>query len=399
MGGQSDPALSAVCAFAPTRGVGADTDAVPDRSDSDVVVFLTGDVMTGRGIDQILRHPSDPALRESVVSDARTYVSLAEKANGPIPAPVDAAWPWGEAVALLDERKPDLRLLNLETSVTTNAEFAPRKAVHYRMNPDNIGCLSAVEPDVCALANNHVLDFGYRGLAETLRVLDAAGIGSAGAGSDISAAQRPAIVVVGGAVRVLVLSVGATSSGIPPGWAATESRPGVALLPDLSDRTAADIADRVLAGKRSGDVAIVSVHWGSNWGYEVGAEQIRFAHRLIDEGVDVIHGHSSHHARPIELYRGKLVLYGCGDTVDDYEGIGSYAAYRHELRLLYFASIDRATGRLTDLSMSPMRMRRMRLEHASGDEADWLRKTVERASRSFGTRVHTGLGGDLRVGG
>ena len=49
--------------------------------------------------------------------------------------------------------------------------------------------------------------------------------------------------------------------------------------------------------------------------------QIRFAHRLIDAGVDVVHGHSSHHPRPIEVYRGKLILYGCGDTIDDYEGI------------------------------------------------------------------------------
>jgi poly-gamma-glutamate synthesis protein (capsule biosynthesis protein) len=49
-----------------------------------------------------------------------------------------------------------------------------------------------------------------------------------------------------------------------------------------------------------------------------GAEpaQIRFTHRQIDEGVDVVHGHSSHHPRPIEVYRGKLILYGCGDTID-----------------------------------------------------------------------------------
>jgi poly-gamma-glutamate capsule biosynthesis protein CapA/YwtB (metallophosphatase superfamily) len=376
----------------------ADTVAVARGPESDVVVFVTGDVMTGRGIDQILRHPCDPTLREPVVSDARTYVRLAERTNGPIPAPVDPAWPWGDALALVNEANPDIRLLNLETSVTTSSEFAPRKAIHYRMHPDNIGCLTVIKPDVCALANNHVLDFGYQGLLETVRVLAGAQIRCAGAGLDVIEAERPAIVDVGDGTRAVIASIGATSSGIPPRWAATGRRPGVALIPELSDRTAAAVAARVLSEKRAGDLAIVSVHWGSNWGYDVDAGQIRFAHRLIDEGVDMVHGHSSHHPRPIEVYRDKLILYGCGDTVDDYEGIDTYESFRHELRLLYFASIDRASGRLTELSMKPMRMRRMRLELAPQDDAEWLRTTVEQASRRFDIRVRDSEDGWLRIG-
>ena len=104
----------------------------------DPVIFLCGDVMTGRGIDQILPHRGDPTLREPVVTDARTYVALAEKVNGPIPAPVDFGWPWGEAMPLIDECAPDVRLINLETSITAGGEFAPGKSVHYRMHPDNI---------------------------------------------------------------------------------------------------------------------------------------------------------------------------------------------------------------------------------------------------------------------
>ncbi|WP_084222957.1 CapA family protein [Mycolicibacterium holsaticum] len=356
-------------------------------ADTDVVVFLTGDVMTGRGIDQILPHPGDPTLRESVVSDARTYVALAERTNGSIPAPVDFAWPWGDAVAVLDQVQPDVRLINLETSITTSGKFAPGKAVHYRMHPDNIGCLAAIRPDVCALANNHVLDFGHRGLADTLEVLTRAEIGCAGVGSDVEQANEPVKVPVGESGQVVIASVGSVTSGIPARWAATGDQPGVALLPDLSGRTADAVANRMLAQKHDGDITIASVHWGSNWGYEVELAQIRFAHRLIDEGVDVVHGHSSHHPRPIEVYRGKLILYGCGDTVDDYEGIGSYEAFRHELRLLYFASIDRRTGRLTRLRMTPMRMRRMRLERAPDDAAEWLRGRLEHMSRQFGTAV------------
>src|SRR5258708_16347776 len=143
------------------------------------VIFLTGDVMTGRAIDQLLPHPGDPTLRESVVSDARTYIRLAEQTNGHIPARIDLPWPWGEALDIVDRFAPDVRLLNLETSITASSEFAPGKAVHYRMHPDNVGCLTAIRPDVCALANNHILDFGYQGLLDTLRTLDTCGMRSA----------------------------------------------------------------------------------------------------------------------------------------------------------------------------------------------------------------------------
>ena len=189
--------------------------------------------------------------------------------------------------------------------------------------------------------------------------------------------------------HVVIASVGMGSSGIPRRWAASESQPGVAIVADLSDRSATEIADRVVAMKGPGDIGIVSVHWGSNWGYDVDPAQVAFAHRLIDAGVDIVHGHSSHHPRPIEVYRGKLIMYGCGDTIDDYEGIRTFDAFRHELRLLYFVSVDRDSGRLAALRMAPMRMRRMRLEHAPSDEGEWLRSTLEHTSQPFGTRVDT----------
>jgi poly-gamma-glutamate capsule biosynthesis protein CapA/YwtB (metallophosphatase superfamily) len=362
------------------------------------VIFLTGDVMTGRAIDQLLPHPGDPTLREAVVSDARTYIRLAEQTNGPIPAPIDYAWPWGELLAIMDEFAPDIRLINLETSITAGGEFAPGKAVHYRMHPDNVGCLTAIRPDVCALANNHVLDFGHEGLADTLRTLEGAGIRGVGAGLDGKRAERPAVIELPDGTRVVIASCGMGSSGIPHGWAATGSRPGVAYVPDMSDRSAATISERVLALKRPGDIAVVSAHWGSNWGYDVDSAQIRFAHRLIDEGVDVVHGHSSHHPRPIEVYRGKLIMYGCGDTIDDYEGISTYEAFRHELRLLYFASVDGESGSLTVLRMVPMRMRRMRLERAPIEDAEWLRASVMEMSRRFATRIDISTDGVLRVG-
>ena len=107
-----------------------------------VTLFLCGDVMLGRGVDQILPHSGDPRLREEYVRDARRYVRLAEAVNGPVPSPVAPSWPWGEALEWLAAAGPDVRIVNLETSVTTCAAFAPGKVVHYRMHPANLPALT-----------------------------------------------------------------------------------------------------------------------------------------------------------------------------------------------------------------------------------------------------------------
>ncbi|PWI05347.1 hypothetical protein DIZ27_39875 [Streptomyces sp. NWU339] len=345
-----------------------------------VTLFVCGDVMLGRGVDQILARPGDPVLRETCVTDARAYVRMAESVNGPVPAPVSPSWPWGEALRLLDGTAPDVRIVNLETSITRSDTFAPGKAVHYRMHPANVPALTVARPDVCVLANNHVLDFGRAGLAETLETLDRSGLRVAGAGQSADEAYRPAAVPVGTGGRVLVLALGASSSGVPSGWAATAARSGVAHLPDLSAGTATAVVERIQRVKRAGDTVVVSVHWGSNWGYHVPREQIRFAHALVDGGVALVHGHSSHHPRPIEVYRQRLVLYGCGDFIDDYEGISGYEEYRDDLRLAYFVTVAADTGRFLGLRMMPLRSRRMRLEPASHQDAAWMHATLDRVS-------------------
>ncbi|WP_171114822.1 MULTISPECIES: CapA family protein [Streptomyces] len=356
-----------------------------------VTLFLCGDVMLGRGVDQILAHSGDSELREGYVTDARDYVALAEAVSGPIPAPVEPAWPWGEALRVLDEAAPDVRIVNLETAVTSCGAFAPGKEVHYRMHPANLPALTVARPDVCVLANNHVLDFGRPGLAETLDALGGAGLRTAGAGRDAAEAYAPAVVPVRAGARVLVFALGTRSSGIPSDWAATEDgQSGIAYAPGPSPGTAEATVQRVRRVKRAGDLAVVSVHWGSNWGYLVPRDQVRFAHALVDGGVDLVHGHSSHHPRPLEVYRDRLILYGCGDFVDDYEGIPGYEEYRDDLRLAYLATLEADTGRLTGLRMVPLQARRMRLEPAPERDRVWLCTTLDRISAG----VHLDLAPD-----
>ena len=354
-----------------------------------ITLFLCGDVMTGRGIDQVLAHPCPPGIQEPYVRDARDYVALAEEANGPIPRPVTPAYIWGDALAELERIAPDTRIINLETSVTTSGDFWPGKGIHYRMHPQNVDCLTAAGVDVCVLANNHVLDYGRAGLDETVATLSEAGLKLTGAGASIREAQEPAIVDLSANGRILVFAVGAENSGIPKTWAASTASSGVDLLPDFSDATADDLLNRVRRRKRHGDVAVVSIHWGDNWGYEVPDAHVRFAHRLLDGEVDLIHGHSSHHPRPMEIYRDKLVLYGCGDFITDYEGITGYEEFRDDLVLMYFPHIDPGTGELVDLRMTPLQIRKMRLIRPSARDRDWLRDRLANVSRNFGCDVAT----------
>ena len=92
---------------------------------------------------------------------------------------------------------------------------------------------------------------------------------------------------------------------------------------------------------------------------------------------------------------GKLVLYGCGDCIDDYEGITGYEDYRDDLRLLYLASVRAGTGELAALAMVPMQARNMRLRHASAADAGWLAATLGEISRGFGTRIERQPAGTL----
>jgi poly-gamma-glutamate capsule biosynthesis protein CapA/YwtB (metallophosphatase superfamily) len=353
-----------------------------------LTLFLSGDVMLGRGVDQILAHPGNPTLYEQQVRDARTYVDLAVLANGKFAQPVDWSWPWGDALELLEDASCDARIINLETSVTTSDDYVPGKAVHYRMNPANSDAMTAVRPDVCVLANNHVLDFGRRGLLETLDVLAASGLATVGAGRSLPEAQSPVIISTPRADgRVVVFAFGSPSSGVPYDWAATPDTPGVHVITTLSSTAADGLCRQIDQVRQPGDVTVVSAHWGSNWGYRVAADQVRFAHRLIDGGVHLVHGHSSHHPRPIEVYRGKLILYGCGDLVDDYEGIRGHDQYRHDLRLLYLPRLDPTTGQLVELRMAPLQARQMRLHRASHQDSQWLRAVLDKVSRHFGSRI------------
>jgi poly-gamma-glutamate capsule biosynthesis protein CapA/YwtB (metallophosphatase superfamily) len=150
--------------------------------------------------------------------------------------------------------------------------------------------------------------------------------------------------------------------------------------------------------RRAGDLVVFSIHWGANWDARITAEERAFAHGLIEvAGVDLVHGHSAHHVKGIEVFRDRLVLYGCGHLLNDYEGIGGHEAFRPELSLLYFPTLEFPGGRLTGLAMVPMRMHRMRSENAGSEGRHWLARLLRREGEALGTNVDTAADGTIRL--
>jgi poly-gamma-glutamate capsule biosynthesis protein CapA/YwtB (metallophosphatase superfamily) len=363
-----------------------------------VTLFLCGDVMTGRGIDQIMPHPSAPQLFESCVSSAVTYVELAERAAGPVPLAVGFDYIWGDALAELERVRPDARIVNLETAITTSDAAWPGKGIHYRMHPANLPCLTAAGIDCCVLANNHVLDWGRSGLAQTLATLHAGRIRTAGAGANAKEAAAPAVIDHSASGRVLVFGVGIESSGVPRQWRATQRQSGVNWIDDLSAHSAERIARQIAPHKRPGDVVVASLHWGGNWGYAIAEPEREFAHRLIDAaGVDVVHGHSSHHVKGIEVYRSRPIFYGCGDLLTDYEGISGRETFRGDLALMYFVTVDADSGELLRVCMTPTHMHRLRINRATPENVAWLSATLSRECARLGTTVTGQADGTLAL--
>jgi poly-gamma-glutamate synthesis protein (capsule biosynthesis protein) len=362
-----------------------------------VRIFLCGDVMTGRGIDRVLPHPCAPQLHEGYVTSTDGYVRLAEIKNGPIQRPVGFDYIWGAALEEWRRAAPDVRVVNLETAVTRSDSFEP-KGINYRMNPENAGCLTAAGIDCCVLGNNHVLDWGVEGLIETLEVLDQRRLKTCGAGRNLAEARTPAIHLVPGRGRVLVFSFALASSGTPPSWAAGRDKAGVNFLPGLSETAVDKVAAEIERFRKPGDILIVSIHWGPNWGYEIPDAQRRFAHALIDRAnVSAVHGHSSHHPKAIEVYRRRLILYGCGDFINDYEGISGYEQYRTDLSVMYFADFDAGSADLVDLELAVLQIKRFQLNPASSEDAEWFGKTLERESMRFGVKFQRSSGNRFRT--
>ena len=350
-------------------------------SSSVVRLFLAGDFMPGRGIDAVMPRPCPLEIREGFCASSIEYARLAErkhKKRFPENQTLSARDVLGEASKLIERYEPHVKLINLETSVTKKSTFYPNKGINYRASEENVFALfDILKPNVVSLANNHAMDFSREGLEDTLQFFDdeKVRVKRIGAGwNNIADAMQPAVLKnvypYGFAparndkrgVDVAAFGLCFEDSGVPRDWEATERSMGV-VLATRDDK----VPERLLSAiaklkKESNAIIIVSIHFGGNWGFEVPRTHVAAAKTLVDAGADVIHGHSSHHAKTAMLYKEKLILFGCGEFFNDYEGIRPHAGfpeneYLGHLRLLYFVDVDAKTHNFNRLEIVLMRQK------------------------------------------
>ncbi len=222
---------------------------------------------------------------------------------------------------------------NCEWPLTDRGAPWPGKAGRVvRSRPDLIRTYTMCGFDVVSLANNHVMNYGAEGLLQTIEMLDDAGIAHCGAGANLAAAHRPAVIARHGR-RLSFLSF---TSVFTPGFEAAEDRPGMAVVRvdtsyripkrlhevpgsplDMETRPNAEHLARALRdigrAREEADAVIVSWHWGVSMGFQhLIPYQVELAHAAIDAGADLVVGHHPHLVQPIELYKGKVIAYSLG---------------------------------------------------------------------------------------
>jgi poly-gamma-glutamate capsule biosynthesis protein CapA/YwtB (metallophosphatase superfamily) len=317
---------------------------------------LAGDVMLGRGVAEELRR-----LRPDE--------------------------PWGDLLPLL--AAADLRFVNLECAITPSPGLWERtpKMFLFRAEPRAIEALRAARIDAVALANNHTLDAEVGGLRDTLALLDGAGIRHAGAGETLADARRPAVVSANG-TRVGLVAM--TDNEEP--FAAGPRNPGTNYLPISLDAEVLDVVEGMVAAARAAgaEVVVLSSHWGPNMVARPPPLFRRFAHAVIERGVDVFWGHSAHVVQGVEVYLHRPILYDTGDFLDDY---AIDPEMRNDRSFLFRVQLEGAVPAAVELV--PAMLTYAQVNRARGAEAAAIVARMRELSRELGTEFSRGGDGLL----
>jgi poly-gamma-glutamate capsule biosynthesis protein CapA/YwtB (metallophosphatase superfamily) len=276
-----------------------------------------------------------------------------------------AAYPWGDLLPVLESA--DLLLANLECALTDRTERwtdGGYKPFYFHANPQHaVNALVAGRVGFVSLANNHIGDFGWEGMQDTLAALDRAGIAHAGAGTDRADAHEPARIVRHSA-RLSVLAF----ADYPAEWRATATSPGMNYTPvSLDPEDFTEVARQIAAARERADCVIFSIHWGPNMRAWPSQEFRAFARAVIDAGADIFWGHSAHVVQGVEFHHGHPILYDTGDLVDDY-AVDPHL--RNDLSALFLVRVRPPV--VESVEVVPVQIADMQVHLASGREREWF---------------------------
>ncbi len=202
-------------------------------------------------------------------------------------------------------RSADFTAVNLETAITSGGTPQP-KTYHFRAPATAFTALRAAGVDLVTMANNHILDYGQAGLADTLAAARAARFPYVGIGVNAAAAWAPYVVTIKG-VKIAVIGVSQVAE-LASSWVATGTRPGEANSVNLARTLAA-----VRSAKRLASVVIVFMHWGTEGEACPDPNQLSLAHQLAAAGANIIIGAHAHMLQGSGWLGRTFVAYGMGN--------------------------------------------------------------------------------------
>ena len=288
-----------------------------------------------------------------------------------------AASVWGDVVTVIQQA--DFSFVNLESVVAVGGEpFQPARVYSFRAAPSSAETLAYAGIDFVSIANNHAMDYGRQGLAETMATLEQYDIAYAGAGMNLADAKKMKFLESGG-FKVAVIA-GADHF---VEYAASDTKAGINLVQvNASAKVVDEIREQVQQARNLGaDLIVFSIHWGLNWREQPTPRFQRFARAVIDAGVDIFHGHSAHLFQGIEVYRGKPILYDTGDLLDDYI---YYPEKRNDLQLLFRVHVS--NRQMECLELLPIQIEHLQVNYADDYETGLIRQRIHKLSSPFGTR-------------
>ena len=274
-----------------------------------------------------------------------------------------AGYPFERVAPLFDGI--DVLVGNLEGTFTERGERAD-KYYTFRAPPDLAYALRDAGFDAVSLANNHALDYGPVGLADTVEVLDRLGVEHFGAGADADEAARPLVIEARG-WRLALLGFSAVGSSVFAG----DDEPGVA------EASIEAVQAAVEAAVEAADAVIVVFHFGTEYDAAPTREQQALAHAAVDAGATLVVGHHAHTLQPWERRGEALILYGLGNFVFDLD--------RDDLRTLgegpfatVVAVVELREGATPGVTFRPAYIDpdENRPRPATGDEAERVRAAL-----------------------
>jgi poly-gamma-glutamate capsule biosynthesis protein CapA/YwtB (metallophosphatase superfamily) len=273
--------------------------------DTTWTIFAGGDIMLDRGVYETLEVKGKGAdfPFDGGTAEITNHQASISSFGWPVPS-TRRTGDAGAVRALISGA--DIAMANFENPAPNDPSWHTSGTI-FSADPKLIDGLAAAGFDYLSLANNHIRDAGASGILQTIRNVKKRGIAVSGAGRDLVAARKPAILEAGG-VKVAVLGYDA----IARYYHATDSTVGSAPL------TARNVKKDVAAARAAGaDLVIVYPHWGTEYDPTPFVNQQRLAEMIIDNGADMVIGNHAHWAAAMEVYKGKPIWYALGNLVFD----------------------------------------------------------------------------------